>query len=122
MKKYLSGLVIGVMVVSCAPAHTEKTIHQLSPQERFAASLVRAEKNGDLNIFITLNSSQDFSALREGKLSGMVLAVKDNIHVAGMPNTAGTPALKDFMPKEGRPRYCPPQSRRGSDTRENQFA
>lgn len=33
-------------------------------------------------------------------LAGLALVIKDNIHVANMPNSAGTEGLKDFVPKQ----------------------
>ncbi|MFT6285529.1 MAG: mandelamide amidase [Alcanivorax sp.] len=58
------------------------------------------EHNQRYNVFITVNPDLAAPASDQGSLAGMYIAVKDNIHVAGMPNTAGTLRLKDFVPTE----------------------
>src|SRR5438093_1558136 len=87
---------------------------QVTSVELTQAYLARAEANRDLNAFITLNRAAALEAARradaelaagtaKGVLHGVPLVVKDNVHVAGLPNTAGTPALRDFIPKEHAP-------------------
>ncbi|MEJ2533762.1 MAG: indoleacetamide hydrolase [Halioglobus sp.] len=58
------------------------------------------DRYADYNAFISVDRDLQPVAADPGRpLAGMVISVKDNIHVAGMPNTAGTPVLRDFIPQ-----------------------
>lgn len=87
---------------------------KVSSTELTQAYLARADANRDLNAYITLDragalaaaqrADADLAAGRQrGALHGVPLVVKDNTHVAGLPNTAGTPALRGFVPRENAP-------------------
>src|SRR5438477_450059 len=85
---------------------------KVSSLELTQAYLARAEANRDLNAFITLDREGALAAARRADaelllgarwkdaLHGVPLVVKDNTHVAGLPNSAGTPGLRDFVPTE----------------------
>jgi mandelamide amidase len=78
-----------------------------------SAALARAKANPDLNAFITLDepgaikAAEAYDAGRKKgscrPLGGVPIVVKDNIEVAGLPASAGTPALKAFVPKQDAP-------------------
>lgn len=75
------------------------------------AALARAKANADLNAFVTLDEAGALEAAatfdaggdRGKPLGGVPVVIKDNIEVAGLPCTAGTPALKDYCPKADAP-------------------
>lgn len=87
---------------------------EISSVELTEALLAQADRYKHLNAFITLDRDKALASARradaalaagkvKGVLHGVPLVIKDNIHVAGLPNTAGTPALKDFVPKSNAP-------------------
>ncbi len=86
----------------------------MEPGETTSTAIVtelikRSYEAAGLNVFITVDSERALSRAREldekrrqgnilGPLHGVPLVVKDNIHVAGLLNTAGTPGLSEFTP------------------------
>jgi indoleacetamide hydrolase len=78
-----------------------------------SAALARAKAKPELNAFITLDepgamkAAEAFDAQRRKgackPLGGVPIVIKDNIEVAGLPASAGTPALKGFVPKKDAP-------------------
>ena len=69
----------------------------------YSKSLAAARRLADLKLFISIDENIDLSSLPKGRLSGMTIALKDTMHSTGLPNTAGTPALKNFIPTEDAP-------------------
>jgi mandelamide amidase len=78
---------------------------------KIVAELLRREQEAaSLNAFITVDTERALMRAKEldrlraegkilGPLHGLPLVAKDNIHVAGLPNTAGTPGLREFTPQ-----------------------
>jgi indoleacetamide hydrolase len=74
-------------------------------------ALARAEANADLNAFVTLDETGALKAAtafdaadnKDRLLGGVPIVIKDNIEVAGLPCSAGTPALKHYVPKADAP-------------------
>jgi mandelamide amidase len=78
------------------------------------AMIARAKEKASLNAIITLNEAGALARAAEldaeralgrprGPLHGVALLVKDNINAAGLPTTAGTPALENFVPAANAP-------------------
>lgn len=113
-------LIVYLSIVTITTSAYSASIGELRSQiqsgSTSSAALVQqaisnAQRFHSLNAFITLDADNALSAAKQldtmmtngqqqGPLHGIPIVIKDNIHVAGMPNTAGTLALKKFVPNK----------------------
>lgn len=99
--------------LTAAQAATDICAGKYTSEALVSAALSRARARADLNAFITLDEAGALKAARESDaarkpghckpLDGVPLVVKDNIEIAGLPASAGTSALKGFVPKADAP-------------------
>ncbi|MCY3731262.1 MAG: indoleacetamide hydrolase, partial [Rhodospirillaceae bacterium] len=79
-----------------------------------ATALEEIDRRSNLNAYISVDAVAAIEHARRldqqrerqqilGPLHGIPIAVKDNVHVADVPNTAGTPLLQSFVPVEDAP-------------------
>jgi mandelamide amidase len=83
--------------------------------EDYALSLLdQCQRGSALNAFITLDPEQVLEAARLadkkrtsgaplGPLHGLPIPIKDSINTKDLPTTCGTPALRNFRPRENAP-------------------
>ena len=87
---------------------------KMRSEDLVRALIAKAKAGSNLHAFITLDEQGALKAAQaadaavkagtaKGALHGVPLAIKDNIHVAGLPNTAGAPSLKNFVPATNAP-------------------
>jgi mandelamide amidase len=100
--------------LSAAEAAARIRAGTLKSEDLVKALVEVIERKRDLNAFIAFDRERALAAARKtdslaarksfaGPLHGVPIVVKDNIHVAGVPNTAGTPGLKTFVPTRNAP-------------------
>ena len=125
---WLAAITAAAVASGCAtPGHAPDPVHmtaaeaaqavcsgQIRSEDLVRAYPARAKARPELNAFVTLDEAGAIQAARavdarrargEGcrALEGVPLVVKDNIEVAGLPTTGGTPVLKAFVPRQDAP-------------------
>ncbi len=85
---------------------------KVKSEQLVSAALAKAKAHADLNAFVTLDEAGALAAARRADarrgqgckpLHGVPIVIKDNIEVAGLATTGGTPALKGYKPKADAP-------------------
>jgi len=93
-----------------------RALHQgdIKAEDYASALLARCEAGKSLNAFITLDPPRVLEAARAADrmrasgaalrpLHGLPIPIKDSVNTKDLPTTGGTPALRNFRPKEDAP-------------------
>jgi mandelamide amidase len=104
----------GLVSLSAVDAVRAMTRGELTAEQYATALLARCKEGASLNAFITLQPQRVLEAARTcdlkrragaplGSLHGLPIPIKDSVNTAEFPTTGGTPALRNFQPREDAP-------------------
>ena len=111
----LSGPALAAPPTSLADAARQVCQGTVQSETLVADAVARAKAVSVLNAFVTLDEAGALATARQvdagraahprscAPLMGVPIVVKDNIEVAGLPSSAGTTALKGYVPKADAP-------------------
>ena len=111
----VNGAAMAAPATTVTEAARQVCKREVTSEALVVEALARARAVAGLHAFITLDEAGALATAREldkahaarpkacSPLLGVPIVVKDNIEVAGLPNTAGTPALKVYVPKADAP-------------------
>jgi len=103
-----------LLQLSATEAVARMSRGEMTAEHYAQALLARCDAMRSLNAFITLDAAHVLESARTcdqqrkagrklGPLFGLPIPVKDSVNTAEYPTTAGTPALRNFRPKEDAP-------------------
>ena len=105
---------VGIATLTASDAVQQLCAGTVTSEQLVAAYLAQAKARANLNAFVTLDEAGALKAARAADaerkrggackpLAGLPVVIKDNIQVQGLPATAGSPALKGFVPAADAP-------------------
>ncbi len=104
----------GLLELNAVDAVAAMARGDISAEHYASTLLAQCEAGKSLNAFITFDSGKVLDAARAadrhrrsgaalGQLHGLPIPIKDSVNTADLPTTAGTPALRNFRPRQDAP-------------------